>query len=82
MSKGIANNLLKVGAKRRRTGEEIKQQKAADQLKQLNIETKMRQFEEMQRELNELRGQKEILNNAIAIRKKKQDADTIIETLK
>jgi len=47
VSKGISNNLMKIGAKRRRTQEEIRTEKAQEALRLMTIETKMRQFEEM-----------------------------------
>jgi len=82
VSKGIGNNLLKVGTSRRRTKEEIRQGKAAETLKMLSIETKMKQFEEMQQELNELRGKKEMLDQAKEVRELKDQSDSIIHTLK
>jgi len=59
VSKGISNNLMKIGAKRRRTQEEIRTEKAQEALRLMTIETKMRQFEEMKQELDAMRAMKD-----------------------
>ena len=46
---------MKAGSQRRRTRQEIADQKQAEAMRLMNIETKLRQFDEMQRELNQLR---------------------------
>jgi len=50
---------MKIGAKRRRTQEEIRTEKAQEALRLMTIETKMRQFEEMREELERMRSMKD-----------------------
>jgi len=50
---------MKIGAKRRRTQEEIRTEKAQEALRLMTIETKMRQFEEMREELEAMRAMKD-----------------------
>ena len=47
MSKGIANNLLKAGVKRRRSKEEIKQQKMETERNARDIREKMERYEQL-----------------------------------
>jgi len=47
-STGVGVNLLKAGSKRRRTKAEIEDQKEEARVKEMQINQKMQQFEEMQ----------------------------------
>ena len=53
--KGSSHNLMKKGAKRRRTKEEIKQEKFEEAKKSRDVEAKLEQFERIERELEDLR---------------------------
>ena len=57
---------MKAGAKRRRTKEEIRQEKLAEAHRITDIEQKVQQFEQMQAELNELRAGRDQFANAEA----------------
>ena len=48
VNKGSAVNMLKVGSKRRRTKQEIAEEKQEEQLKEEAINSKVRAFEQMQ----------------------------------
>lgn len=66
VSKGISANLMKDGAKRRRTKEEIKREKLAEEERLADINQKVQQFERMQAELDELRAGRDQYANAEA----------------
>ena len=57
---------MKEGTKRRRTKEEIRQEKLAEAHRITDIEQKVQQFEQMQAELNELRAGRDQFANAEA----------------
>ena len=57
---------MKAGAKRRRTKEEIRQEKLAEAHRITDIEQKVQQFERMQAELDELRAGRDQFANAEA----------------
>jgi hypothetical protein len=54
--KGNSHNLMKAGAKRRRTKEEIKEEKLGEMERIRDIEEKVQRFSAMEAELAELRG--------------------------
>jgi len=54
--KGNSHNLMKAGAKRRRTKEEIKEEKLEEMERIRDIEEKVQRFSAMEAELAELRG--------------------------
>jgi len=47
VSKGISSHLMKISSKRRRTKQEIKEQKQAEEMKEAEIAAKMAEFENM-----------------------------------
>ena len=57
MNKGISNNLMKSSASRRRTKQEIKEQKLQEELQRREIDEERQQFAEMKEQLNQLRRQ-------------------------
>jgi len=57
VNKGISNNLMKAGAKRRRTKQEIKQEKHEEDRKNREIVEKMGQIEQMEQQILQLKQQ-------------------------
>ena len=57
--KGNSHNLMKAGAKRRRTKEEIRQEKQVEEERLRDIEAKVQKFNAMEAELRELREDKQ-----------------------
>ena len=51
---GIGFNMLKIGSKRRRTQEEIKNEKEESMLKEQSIQDKMAQWDALQQRIQEL----------------------------
>ena len=75
--------MLKVGAKRRRTKGEIKQEKLEEKIKNDSIVAKMLQFDQMQAQMDSMQQQvqeneqaKNVLNNLIAQGELYQDASS------
>ena len=58
--KGISANLCKIGSKRRRTHQELIEEKKENQRKDQEIQEKLVKFQEMEAKVNELQSQ---LNN-------------------
>ena len=76
VSKGISHCLLSTRAKRRRTKEEIKQSREAEQLEARRIQAKLEEHEQMQKKLleqqqqlaqqwQEIEGLKEVKDNVV-----------------
>jgi len=51
VNKGISHNLMKAGAKRRRTKEEIRQEKLEEQERLREIDAKIERIQEMERQV-------------------------------
>ena len=66
MNKGNSNFLLKPGAKRRRSKQQIKADKQAEENRDRDIAEKMAMFQKQQQELQMLRQQTQELNNELA----------------
>ena len=60
VNKGVSNNLMKAGSKRRRTKTEIEREKLEGELKRREIEESMQQFGQMQQEISQLRQSQQI----------------------
>ena len=56
--------MLKAGVKRRRTTQEINDQKEEEEIRQRSIEEKLARFEKLQQELNQARAEAENGKNA------------------
>ena len=54
VSKGISNHLMKTSSKRRRTKQEIKEQKVEEERKQNEIERKLASYDAMQFQMNQM----------------------------
>ena len=59
--------MLKAGVKRRRTTQEINDQKEEEEIRQQSIEEKLARFEKLQQELNQARAEAENGKNATNI---------------
>ena len=53
VQKGISHNLMKVGAKRRRTKEEIRQQHFEEDERLRTVEAKIERYDDMERQLRQ-----------------------------
>ena len=64
LSKGIGANMLKIGAKRRRTKTEILEERDEERIKEDAVQDKLNQYENMMSRIQQLEGEVNNNNNA------------------
>ena len=66
-AKGMSHNLLKEGAKRRRTKQELNQARLAEQERLRDINAKVAQYDQMQLQIQQLQQQQEEYKRAESV---------------